>query len=88
MEGIEQVLSENAIKELEDQIPARAAAATRLAYENAKKCGYTVVLEKNGYVVAEYPNGTEQILFAAKPRRKVVTGVWFQIRALPRWDKF
>jgi len=74
-------LSEAAIQELEDQIPGQAALATRLAYETAKRSGLTVVLSKGGFIVAEYPDGTEQRLASTKPKRRVRAGVSIDLRS-------
>ncbi|RMR12053.1 hypothetical protein [Pseudomonas syringae group genomosp. 3] len=72
-------LSEEATQKLEAQIPAQASLATRMAYEKAKAAGRTVVLSKGGFIVAERADGTEQIVCASKPRRKVTAGVSFTI---------
>ncbi|SDR80096.1 hypothetical protein SAMN05216271_0432 [Halopseudomonas sabulinigri] len=74
-----QPLSDETIRELEEQFPALAALATNAAYERAKRSGQTVVLSKNGFIVAELPDGTEQILSQAQPRHKVTPGVQFKI---------
>lgn len=79
-------LSEATIQELEDQIPGQAALATRLAYETAKRSGQTVVLSKGGFIVAEYPDGTELKLAPAKPKRKVRAGVSIDLRSGPFLD--
>ncbi|MCI3944109.1 hypothetical protein K0038_01115 [Pseudomonas syringae] len=73
------VLSEEATQKLEALIPAQASLATRLAYEKAKAAGRTVVLSKGGFIVAERSDGTEQIVCASKPRRKVTAGVSYKI---------
>ncbi|MBI6796761.1 hypothetical protein [Pseudomonas syringae] len=70
----ENILSEEAIQELEAQIPAKASIATRMAYEKAKSSGQTVLLSKGGFIVAECADGTEKVVCASKPRRKVTTG--------------
>ncbi|AKF44750.1 hypothetical protein ABNM12_01900 [Pseudomonas syringae] len=70
----EDVLSEEAIQELEAQIPAKASLATRMAYEKAKSSGQTVLLSKGGFIVAECADGTEEVVCASTPRRKVATG--------------
>ncbi|MBA6421264.1 MULTISPECIES: hypothetical protein [Pseudomonas] len=74
-------LSDEATRELEEQFPALAALATNAAYERAKRSGQTIVLSKNGFIVAELPDGTEQILSQAQPRHKVTPGVRFAIGA-------
>lgn len=79
-----QMLSEEAIQELEGQIPALAAMATKMAYEKAKQAGHTVVVSKGGFIVAEHPDGTERTIAACKPTRKVTAGVLFTIGKLPR----
>ncbi|KTB59243.1 hypothetical protein [Pseudomonas syringae] len=78
-QSADNVLSEEAIQELEAQIPAKASLATRLAYEKAKSAGQTVLLSKGGFIVAECADGTERVVCASKPRRKVTTGS-FNIR--------
>ena len=77
-------LSEEAIQELEAQIPALAAMATKMAYDRAKQAGHTVVVSKGGFIVAEHPDGTERTIAACKPTRKVTAGVPFTIGELPR----
>ncbi|MCY1441244.1 hypothetical protein D9M71_575510 [compost metagenome] len=72
-------LSEKDIRELEAQIPPMASLATKLAYERAKSSGKTVVLSKDGLIVAEFADGTEQIVCTSKPRRKVKAGVVFKV---------
>lgn len=74
-------LPEKAIEELEAQFPALAALATHSAYERAKRSGQTVVLSKNGFIFAELPDGTEQILRPAQPRGQVTAGVRLAIGA-------
>lgn len=69
------VLSEEATRELEEQIPLKASMATRQAYQRAKSSGQTVVVSRAGLIVAELADGTEQILGLSKPRRKVKAGV-------------
>ncbi|KPW21065.1 Uncharacterized protein ALO83_04793 [Pseudomonas cannabina pv. alisalensis] len=70
----ENVLSEEAIQELEAQIPAKASLATRMAYEKAKSSGQTVLLSKGGFIVAECADGTEKVVCTVAPRRKVTAG--------------
>ena len=77
-------LSEEAIQELEAQIPALAAMATRMAYDRAKQTGNTLVVSKGGLIVAEYPDGTERTIAVCKPKRKVTAGVPFTIGKLLR----
>jgi len=72
-------LSERVIRELEDQIPEKASLATGQAYAKAKASGQTVLLSKDGYIVAERADGTEQVLYESKPRRKVKAGVSFKL---------
>lgn len=72
-------LSEKVIRELEAKIPSMASLATKLAYERAKSSSKTVVLSKDGFIVAEFADGTEQIVCPSKPRRKVKAGVVFKV---------
>ena len=76
-------LSEEAIQELEAQIPVLAAMATKMAYDRAKQAGHTVVVSKGGFIVAEYADGSERILATCKPKRKVIAGVPFTIGSIP-----
>ncbi|WP_259364919.1 hypothetical protein [Pseudomonas sp. 5Ae-yellow] len=82
-----QDMAEEAIRRLEEKIPEMAAAATRSAYEKAKQAGQTVVISKGGFIVEERADGTELILAIAKPRRKVVAGVSFQLVDRPSKDQ-
>lgn len=84
MTAKEQTLSEEAIIELEAQIPALAAMATRMAYEKAKQAGNAVVVSKGGFIVAEHPDGTERTIATCKPTRKVTAGVPLTIGKSPR----
>lgn len=77
----QKALSEKETKRLEALIPARASRATRMAYQQAKLKNLTVVLAKNGFIVAEHADGSEVILEQSKPRRKVPTGVTLTLGA-------
>ncbi|MGY8820867.1 MAG: hypothetical protein ACKVLM_15865 [Pseudomonadales bacterium] len=77
----EKGLSEKATRELEAQIPLMASVATRQAYERAKSTGQTVVVSRNGFIVAELADGSEQILGVSQPRRKVKAGVPYKLGA-------
>lgn len=70
---------ELAISELEAQIPELAALATSMAYEKAKQSGQIVVVSKNGFIIAEHPDGTEVVLATCKPLRKVKAHMPFVI---------
>jgi len=71
----ENVLSEEATRELEDQIPFKASMATKQTYQRARSSGQTVVVSRNGMIIAELPDGTQRVLGLSKPRRKVKAGV-------------
>ncbi|WP_415054884.1 hypothetical protein [Halopseudomonas sp.] len=60
----------------------RAAMATNMAYLRAKAQLQTVVISKNGYIVAEFPDGTEETLGVSK-RRRVQAGVAVNLRVAP-----
>ncbi|MCQ4260593.1 hypothetical protein [Stutzerimonas stutzeri] len=77
----EKGLSEKATRELEAQIPLMASIATRQAYQRAKSTGQTVVVSRNGFIVAELADGSEQILGVSQPRRKVKAGVAHKLGA-------
>ncbi|MCQ4317826.1 hypothetical protein EA797_20635 [Stutzerimonas zhaodongensis] len=77
----EKGLSEKATRELEAQIPLMASIATRQAYERAKSTGQTVVVSRNGFIVAELADGSEHILGVSLPRRKVKVGIPFKLGA-------
>ena len=79
MPALQEDLSEEKIRELEDRIPEMAAQATRAAYERAKRAGQTVVVSKAGFIVAEYSDGTERVLSPSQPKHKVKAGVPFQL---------
>ena len=77
----EKGLSEKATRKLEAQIPLMALISTRQAYQRAKSTGQTVVVSRSGFIVAELADGSEQILGAWQPRRKVKVGVPFKLGA-------
>jgi len=85
--AINQDIDEEKTQGLEAHIPEMAARATRRAYETAKRSGLTVVLSKGGFIVAEYPDGTELKLAPAKPKRKVRAGVIIDLRTGPFLDE-
>jgi|TARA_Y100001951_G_C11197999_1_gene215429 apolipoprotein N-acyltransferase len=49
--------------------------ATRQAYQRAKSSGQTVVVSRDGMIIAELADRTERILGLCKPRRKVKAGI-------------
>ncbi len=61
------------------QIAELAAMATNMAYMRAKKLSCTVVVSKNGYIVAELPDGSEKRLGVSK-RARVRAGVPINVR--------
>nr|WP_288453317.1 hypothetical protein [uncultured Pseudomonas sp.] len=75
VKAVKKALSEKATQDLEAQIPEKASLATKHAYEKAKASGLTVLLSRDGFIIAERADGTEQIVRASKPRRKVKAGV-------------
>lgn len=60
--------------ELDSWIAERASMATNMAYRRAKAISCTVVVSKDGYIVAELPDGTERIIGISR-RRKVQAGI-------------
>lgn len=62
--------------ELDSWIAERASMATNMAYRRAKAIPCTVVVSKNGHIVAELADGTEKIIGISK-RSKVQAGVPF-----------
>ena len=64
----------------------RAAMATNMAYLRAKAQLQTVVISKNGYIVAEFPDGTEETLGVSK-RSRVQAGVAVNLRVAPMNSK-
>ena len=78
----ENQLSEEAIENLENQIPEMAAAATRLAYFRAVAAGHTVVTVKNNHILATHADGHVEVLAETKPGRKVKTGQRYSVRKL------
>lgn len=79
MPALQEELSEEKLRELEDRIPEMAAQATRAAYERAKRSGQTIVVSKAGFIVAENSDGTERVLSTAKRKHRVKAGVPFQL---------
>lgn len=66
---------------LDSRIAEQAAMATNMAYMRAKKLSCTVVVSKNGYIVAELPDGSEKRLGVSR-RRRVEAGVPINIRRI------
>tara|TARA_R100000935_G_C2823356_1_gene160930 strand:- start:96 stop:395 length:300 start_codon:yes stop_codon:yes gene_type:complete len=66
---------------LDSRIAEQAAMATNMAYKRAKKLSCTVVVSKNGYIIAELPDGTEKRLGVSR-RRRVVAGVPIRIHGI------
>ncbi|MDH4552563.1 MULTISPECIES: hypothetical protein [Pseudomonas] len=75
-------LSDEAIENLENQIPEMAAAATRLAYFRAVAAGHTVVTVDNNHIIATHADGHVEVLAETKPSLKVKTGQRFTVRKL------
>lgn len=73
-------LTEQEIRNLEDEIPAVAAGATRRAYLQALAAGHTVMKVQGTYLVESKADGSEIIVGNAKPRRKVSVGHAIQVR--------
>ena len=78
----EDQLSDEAIENLENQIPEIATAATRLAYFRAVAAGHTVVTVKNNHILATHADGHLEVLAKTKPGQKVKTGQRFSVRKL------
>ncbi len=79
IDDIQKPSEDEADLELEAGIAERACMATNMAYKRAKKASCTVLVSKGGYIVAEFPDGSEKTLGVSK-RRKVVAGVPVSIR--------
>tara|TARA_R110000868_G_scaffold357323_2_gene618783 strand:+ start:1507 stop:1767 length:261 start_codon:yes stop_codon:yes gene_type:complete len=77
---------ENVDEPLECWFAERAAMTTNMAYRRAKAQLQTVVISKNGYIVAEFPDGTEEALGVSK-RRRVQAGVAVNLRVAPMNSK-
>ncbi|MCY1291283.1 hypothetical protein D9M71_691460 [compost metagenome] len=73
-------LTEQEIRNLEDEIPAVAARVTRTAYLRALAAGHTVMKVQGIYLVESKVDGSEVIVGNAKPRRKVSVGHAIQVR--------
>lgn len=73
-------LSDETIENLESQIPAMAAAATRLAYFQAVAAGHTVVTIEQNRLIAKHADGHIDVLAEAKPGMKVTMGQRFSVR--------
>lgn len=79
-------LSDEVIEKLESQIPAMAAAATRLAYFRAIAAGHPVITVEENRLIATYADGRIEVLAQTKPRMKVTMGQRFRVRKLSRHD--
>ncbi|MDZ5601953.1 hypothetical protein SJI00_04055 [Pseudomonas sp. RP23018S] len=73
-------LSDETLENLENQIPAMAAAATRLAYFQALAAGHTVVTIEQNRFIATHADGRVEVLAEAKPSMKVTMGQRFGVR--------
>lgn len=75
-------LSDEVIEYLESQIPAIAAAATRLAYFQAVAAGHTVVTLEQNRLMARYADGRIEVMAETKPGMKVTMGKRFSVRKI------
>lgn len=67
---IKRGLTESELNKLEDEIPKLASQAVKIAYENARKAGRTVVKAVDGIIYNVLPDGQEiEIKKIAKPRK-------------------
>lgn len=73
-------LSEQAISNLEEQIPDVAQSATRTAHLRALAAGYTVLKVEGAFIVASQADGSRQVLGETKPRRRVKLGEVMNVR--------
>lgn len=73
-------LSDEIMENLERQIPAMAAAATRLAYFRAVAAGHTLVTVKQNRLIATYADGHSEVLAEMNPDMQVTTGQRFSVR--------
>jgi hypothetical protein len=72
--------SDGSVKKSDGHIAEQASMATNMAYMRAKTISQTVVVSKNGYIVAESSDGSEVKLGESK-RRRVQAGVAVNLRA-------
>jgi hypothetical protein len=75
-------LSEEAIQNLEGQIPDLAAGATHAAYVRALAAGRTVLHVEGSEIIASQADGSRQVVGEVKPGRKVVVGQVIKVRRL------
>lgn len=73
-------LTEQEILNLEGEIPAVAAGATRTAYLQALAAGHTVMTVQGTYLVESKADGSAIVVGNAKPRRKVSVDHAIQVR--------
>ncbi|KSP29018.1 hypothetical protein APB10_05850 [Pseudomonas aeruginosa] len=72
-------LTEKEIRNLEGEIPAVAAGATRTAYLRALAAGHTVMKVQGSYLVESKADGSATVVGEARPRRKVSVGQTIQV---------
>jgi len=75
-------LSDEAIQNLEDQIPDLAAGATHAAYVRALAAGQTVLHVEGRDIVASQADGSRRVVGEVKAGRKVVAGQVIKVRRL------
>jgi hypothetical protein len=63
----------------EEQIPALAEEATRLAYARALSAGHSVLVVKDGFLVEIFPDGTVDSIRSITPATPVVPGQIVQV---------
>jgi len=59
--------NEKVIDYLEEQIPALAAAATKIAYWQTLASGSSVLVSENGEIVEVFPDGTRKFIQKTEP---------------------
>ena len=79
---LENMLSEQAMENLEASIAQTAAGATYAAYVRALAAGRTVVRVEGSEIVASSAEGILHVVTKAKPRRKVSMGQVIKVRRI------
>ena len=75
-------LSEEAIQNLEVQIPDVAAGATHAAFVRALAAGHTVLMVEGAHLIESKADGSIRVVGEAKPRHKVTVGEVVKVRRL------
>ncbi|MGN8276740.1 hypothetical protein ACLEJQ_04940 [Pseudomonas sp. SMV71] len=81
-ETVKKPLSEQAIRNLELQIPDVAAGATHAAFFRALAAGHAVLKVEGNQIVESKADGSVRVVGEAKPRRKVTVGEVVKVRCI------